>query len=342
MQQKNGIAVAGTTLVDIVKMVDDYPALGMSTGIGDISYAVGGCVPNVGIDLAIMDPTLPVMAYGAVGEDDNGAFVRRKLAEHGIDVGGLQTCREEPTGFTDVMTIAATGERTFFTKAGANAAFMPDETFAKSLHASLFHIGYILLMDALDASDTEYGTRLARLLHAVQKRGILTSIDVVSRIGENYYQKVAPALRYSDYVIVNELEACGLIGLPPRDEKGRLLLPHLEKAIDAMFACGVGRAVILHCPEVGMIRRRGAETVILPSLDLPNGFIKGSVGAGDAFCAACLYAIMQGYDDHHLLSFASAAAACNLTAADAVSGMRPSAKIEQLAAAYPRRDMPLL
>ncbi len=335
MNTRSGIALAGTTLVDIVKMIDSYPDKGMLTEIGDVSRAVGGCVPNVGIDLATIDPELPVSAYGAIGADENGDFVRAELSSRGIDVSGLAIEEKEPTGFTDVMTVAATGERTFFTKAGANACFSPDEAFAATLHERIFHVGYILLMDALDAPDATYGTRLARLLHAVQEQGILTSIDVVSRVGDRFREKMVPALRYSDYAIVNEIEACGVAGLPARDENGALLLENLEKAIDYMFACGVRRTVIIHCPELGMIRHAGKKTTVQPSLDLPRGFIKGSVGAGDAFCAGCLYGLLHGYDDQHLLSFAAAAAACNLTAADAVSGMRSRAEIEQLAKEFP-------
>lgn len=339
MKQANGIALAGTTLVDIVKMIDSYPDKGMLTAIGEISRAVGGCVPNVGIDLATIDPELPVSVYGAVGADENGEFLRAELSSRGIDVSGLLVDRGESTGFTDVMTVTDTGERTFFTKAGANANYAPDEAFAATLREKIFHIGYILLMDALDEPDAEYGTRLARFLHAVQKQGVLTSIDVVSRVGDRFREKMAPALKYSDYAIVNEIEACGVVGLPARDESGKLILENLEKAIDGMFACGVRRAVVIHCPELGMIRRAGSQTTVQPSLDLPKGFIKGSVGAGDAFCAGCLYGLLKEYDDRHLLTFASAAAACNLTAADAVSGMRTREEIEKLACDLPLRSL---
>lgn len=339
MSEKRGIALAGTTLVDIVKMIDSYPEKGMLTGIGDIHRAVGGCVPNVGIDLAVIDPALPVSAYGAIGADENGEFLLRELSSRGIDTSGLTQNAQAPTGFTDVMTVSGTGERTFFTKAGANACFAPDEAFAATLKEKIFHIGYILLMDALDESDPVYGTRLARLLHAVQEQGVQTSIDVVSRVGDRFREKMTPALRYSDYAIVNEIEACGTFGLSARDEAGNLILENLEKAIDGMFDLGVGRAVIIHCPELGMIRRRGGKTTVRPSLQLPKGFIKGSVGAGDAFCAGCLYGLLQEYDDQHILAFASAAAACNLTAADAVSGMRSRAEIEQLSREFPLRTL---
>ena len=60
-------------------------------------------------------------------------------------------------------------------------------------------------------------------------------------------------------------------------------------------------------------------------------------GAGDAFAAACLYALYNDYDDVHMLEFASAAAAMNLSAPDYVSGMRSKEEIEELNRRFKRR-----
>ena len=57
-------------------------------------------------------------------------------------------------------------------------------------------------------------------------------------------------------------------------------------------------------------------------LTQPKGYIKGTVGAGDAFCAGCLYGIYKEMSDADILAFASGAACCNLAAEDAVGGMR--------------------
>ena len=330
MNERKGIAIAGTMVADVVKMIDAYPEKGMLAGISGMSRAVGGIVPNVAIDLAVMDPELPIYAYGTVGADDHGEFLRSQMAANGINVHGVAVHPAAPTGFTDVMTVSSTGERTFFTMGGANDFYAPGEEEAAALPAEILHIGYILLMEALDQPDDAYGTRLARYLDMVQKQGIRTSIDVVSRVGDLFREKVVPALRYTDYAIMNEIEACGAIGLPARDEDGKLILKNLEAAIDGMFALGVRCAVVIHCPELGMMKKKGGSLVTLPSLKLPAGFIKGSVGAGDAFCAGCLYGLYRGYDEAHILAFASAAAACNLSAVDSVSGMRPKEEIEKL------------
>ena len=65
------------------------------------------------------------------------------------------------------------------------------------------------------------------------------------------------------------------------------------------------------------------------SFKLPKGYIKGSVGAGDAFCAGCLYAIYKGYDADWMLRYAAAAAAANLSQPDSVSGMKTDTELKK-------------
>ena len=55
----------------------------------------------------------------------------------------------------------------------------------------IFHIGYILLLPALDQPDEEYGTKMARLLHRAQKAGLKTSIDVSNLTTHTYHYKDA-------------------------------------------------------------------------------------------------------------------------------------------------------
>ena len=133
---KNGIAIAGTIVADVVKTIDEFPGKGMLTSIRSVSPAVGGCVPNTLIDLAKIDPSLPLYAYGSVGDDDYATFVCDEMKKVGINVDGVKRERGKLTGFTDVMTVAETGERTFFTMRGANSVFDPNEDFVFDIDLS--------------------------------------------------------------------------------------------------------------------------------------------------------------------------------------------------------------
>ncbi|MBQ7334859.1 MAG: helix-turn-helix domain-containing protein [Clostridia bacterium] len=320
--ERHGIAIAGNILTDTVKLIDFYPEKGMLSNISSLSVAVGGCVPNTGIDLAKIDRNLKISAIGRIGNDEGGKYVLGELQKNGIDISGVTVSKSAPTGFSDVMSVASTGERTFFHHRGANAEFSPEDVKLSVLDCKMLHIGYILLLDAFDAPDAEYGTVMARFLKSVREAGIATSIDLVSDSSGHFAETVTPALPYTDYAFMNEIEGSGISGIPPRDEDGKLLVAQIRQTMEIILSKGVKQKVILHCPEAGFCLDADGSFTVVPSIRLEKGYIKGSVGAGDAFCAGCLYGIYQGMGDQKMLEFASGTACCNLAAEDSVSGMK--------------------
>jgi sugar/nucleoside kinase (ribokinase family) len=236
---KRGIAVAGNMLVDILYPIQGLPGAGELTTIQEgISRSVGGAVCNVIVDLAKLDPQLALQALGRVGTDAEGDFVLSTLKTHEhIDLS--QVKREGITSFTAVMADTVTNQRTFFHYRGANARFDVTDIDWNRVDAVLLHIGYILLLDALDETDKEYGTRMARLLHDAQAHGIKTSIDVVSESGDRFKRLVPPALRYTDYCVINELEAQQSTGIPLRDEHGALIESNIPEALQKLMDMGV-------------------------------------------------------------------------------------------------------
>ena len=240
-----------------------------------------------------------------------------------------------PTSFSDVMSIPS-GERTFFHQKGANAAFSPKDFDISSLNCDLLHIGYVLLLDSFDAEDPKYGTVMARFLSGLQKSGIKTSIDMVSDSTADYSKKMIPVLKYCNYVIINEIECCGIWKINAYDENGVLDKNALFDAMRKTVSCGVKDRLIVHSKKVSFIMDPDLNGTEVPSLNIPKEEIKGSGGAGDAFCAGCLYAIYNGYSDRQLLEFASAAAACNLFASNSVDGMKSKNEIINVAEKYGR------
>lgn len=337
--QKKGITIAGNMLVDTVKNIESFPEPGMLSYISEISRAVGGCVPNVAIDLAKIDRSLPINAAGRLGNDENGRYVLAQLQIHGINTDRVVYDEKEPTSFSDVMSVPS-GERTFFHHKGANVNFSISDIDVKDLDCDIFHIGYILLLDALDASDETYGTKMARLLKAVQEEGVKTSVDVVSSNDGGYAEKIVPALKYCDYLIINEIECTAIFDLSAYDSKGDIDKKAIRLAMEKCAECGVKEKVIVHCKEIGFALdvQSGAFTEV-PSLEIPKEEIKGSVGAGDAYCAGSLYALYNGYSDAEILKFASSAAACNLFSANSVDGMKTKTEIEKMSEKYGRKQL---
>ena len=333
--ERKGIVIAGNILTDVCKNIDTFPKIGMLANITGVKRGVGGCVPNTGISLATIDRSIPISAVGKVGDDEYGRYVTERMRNAGINTDMVRISAAAPTSFSDVMNLPS-GERTFFHARGANAEFSPEDVDISSINAYLLHIGYILLLDKFDEPDEEYGTVMAKFLHDVQEKGIKTSIDVVSDSSADYKKTIAPALKYCDYAIMNEIESTSIWGLSPRKEDGSLNVANIKETMSLMLKEGVREKVIIHSKEAGFLMDKSGSFTAVASLDIPRSEIKGSVGAGDAYCAGCLYGIYNGLGDKEILEFACSAASFNLFAEDSTSGMRSREEIIKLPEKYPR------
>ena len=337
--EPQGIAIAGNILVDIVNIIEAYPSKSMLVNILSSERAVGGCVPNTIIDLACIDPALALSAIGRIGNDENGRYVLSEMQKHGIDISKVITDSSAPTSADNVMSERTSGDRTFFYSGGASKNFSVEDVDVEALDCKMLHVGYVLLLDELDRHDPEYGTKLARLLHKAREAGIKTSFDVVSEESDRFKEKIIPALRECDSAIMNEIECCKVSGLSPRDKDGRINIENIKKTMESFIEIGVREKVVVHCSEAGFMLERSGKFTVVPSLVLPKNFIKGATGAGDSFAAACLYGIYNEWDAEKILEFASKAAACNLTAADSVSGMRTAREIDKMFESFERRKL---
>ena len=125
--------------------------------------------------------------------------------------------------------------------------------------------------------------------------------------------------------MINELEAESSTGVQLRSESGELLRRNLPEALRQLKALGVSRWAVIHSPEGAYgIDETGAylETQSAP---MPRAMIKGTVGAGDAFCAGVLYGAYKGMSLPDAIELGNAAAACSLTESGATEGMRTAA-----------------
>ena len=327
---KKGIAVAGNMIVDMLYPISNFPKPGeLVTVTGDMSRSTGGCLCNDIVDLAKLDRELPLVALGRVGNDAEGEYIMGKLREHkNIDLQYVKA--EGTTSYTLVLADDVTKQRTFYQCRGANAAFCEEDIPWEELDVEMLHIGYILLLDTLDEEDPEYGTKMAKLLKVAQDKGIKTSIDVVSEAGDRFRRLVSPALRYTDYCVINEVEASATTGIELRTEDGQLIRENFPKALAAMKDMGVSTWAVIHCPELGCGLDEQGNFVEVPSLKLPEGWIVGTVGAGDAFCSGVLYGAWKGMDLKASIELATASAACSLSAAGATEGMHPASEVRKL------------
>ncbi len=339
--QHQGICAGGNWIVDHVKTVNRLPKPGMLATILSETTSSGGSPANVLADLARFEVGLPLSGWGMVGDDADGNGLRSSFDAMGVDMRGLRKTREAPTAYTDVMNDASARERMFFHHRGANAYFAPEHVDIDKLDCRIFHLGYLLLLDAMDACNQEYGTEAARLLAALRKAGIRTSVDVVSEEGDRFAKLVPPALRHTDYLILNEIEAGNVVNVPPRHPDGRLNARALRTILERISGLGPMRCVVVHMAEGAVWWTREGEIGGAGSIDVPAGFIAGAVGAGDAFCAGVLYGLHEGWPISRCVELANASAIAALSAPGATEGLRPIGEVWKLAQCHPVSPSPL-
>lgn len=323
INNKIGIAVAGSILVDKINEISAYPKCGELTKIHSINLAVGGCVPNVAIDLKKISPEVEISALGIIGDDQEGKFVTEILNANGVNIEGVLVKTTQKTTFTDVMSVSG-GQRTFFTYLGADSEFsMCDIDFEKCT-PKILHLGYFLLLDKIDNGEG------LKILKKAKEHGIKTSIDLVSENSDRY-SLVIPCLKYVDYLIINEIEAGKLTSIEPKYE-------NLEIISKKLMSMGVIEKVIIHMPD-GSVCYSNNGFSKLGSYLLPDDYIKGTTGAGDAFCAGALIGIYKNKSDLEIMGLASSCAVMALSSKDATSGMKNEDEIVEICKKFERKEL---
>src|SRR6266850_710144 len=154
---RHGLLSGGNWIVDQVKLIDVYPQPEQLGNIRAQSQGTGGAPYNVLIDLAKSGAPFPLFGAGLVGQDALGREILQDCRAHEIDVRHLRSTTKAPTSYTDVMTEQEHGRRTFFHARGANALWAGKDLDFSKTKARIFHLGYLLLLDALDQPDAKYG-----------------------------------------------------------------------------------------------------------------------------------------------------------------------------------------
>ncbi len=324
MTPRNGILAGGNWIIDHVKMVDTWPAQDALSNILGTSRGTGGSPYNILVDLALMGVPFPLEAAGLVGDDEDGQSIFDDCARLGIAAAQMKKISTAPTSYTDVMTVQSNGRRTFFHARGANALLDSEHFDFTRSNARMFHLGYLLLLDRIDSPSATHGTIGAEILARAQASGMRTSIDCVSEDSDRFAKIVLPALPHVDVCVMNEFEAGRVTGRTIRDGDA-LDRAALREAMDALIEAGVREQVVVHFPEGACALSRNGTWHEHGSVRLPEGYIKGAAGAGDAFTAGVLLGVHEAMPVEESLRIGVCAAAANLSDETCTGGLKPLA-----------------
>ncbi len=317
-----GLLAGGNWIIDQVKLIDVWPQPESLSNIREQSTGTGGAPFNVLVSLARSGVPFPLYGAGLVGEDGLGKEILQICKAHRIDTRYIQTTSKAPTSYTDVMTEQKSGRRTFFHARGANAMWRGAEIEFEKTKPRIFHLGYLLLLDALDEGDPKFGTKAAKLLAKAQSAGVKTSVDVVSEDSDRFSRIVNPALQHVDYCILNEIEAGKTTGFKIRQSDGSLDTVALRHAAGALLQQGVREVVVVHFSEGAFARTRKGDDFWQSSVKLPPNYIAGTAGAGDAFCAGVLWGLHEEWDLPRCLLTGVCIAAASLSEASCTEGVK--------------------
>ena len=319
----HGVLAGGNWIVDHVNMIDAWPPQDSLAMITDCFRGNGGCTYNLLKDLVRLECGFPLAAVGLIGDDADGEWILNDCRECGIDSRSISKTPKAATSFCQVMSVKTSGRRTFFSHAGANALLAEKDFDLIGSKARIFHLGYLTLLDSLDALDANGRTGASRLFEQAGKIGMLTVADLVSKPEGDFSAVINPSLPWLDYLFLNEFEAARLLGIALQEIEKGVSVAWLAESAQQILKRGVRCAVIIHTPAGAICACREGGVFLQGPVRVPQEAIRGTAGAGDAFAAGCVLGIHEGWDYQAWLELGVCAAASSLGDATCSGAIKP-------------------
>lgn len=293
---RSGLLAGGSWSADTIKQLDAFPHPGSVTPIREQVSHPGGAARNILLSLSRLGVPFPLYGAGSVGKDPAGQALLDECRQARIDTHFLRVDAAHATASRDLLVEQKSGRCLTLQHAGAAGAWQGEDLDFTRIKARHFHLGSLLALAGMDAEDKKFGTRAAALLAKAQAAGLKTSFDLIFEDSERFSRMVTTALKYTDYCLLDEMEAGKIAGFKTRQPGGQLETVALRHAAGALLQMGVRELVIIHFPEGSFARTRKGEDVWKPSLKLPVTAIVNRSVAGDVFNAGALLGLHEGWE----------------------------------------------
>ena len=319
-----GVIGLGMWCVDTTYKINELPERGKLEPILDSFQCVGGGPSNVLTDLSSLGFNYPMIAMGSIGLDGNASIIKDHLKKNNIQINYLISSKTVPTSQTVCMS-EKKNERTFLYYPGANNLldtkhFKIDDLKSKP---KILYIGYLTLLGKLDRFNNNK-TRLNIVLEKAKKKNLITVLDLVSNKTSHFQKIVYSALPFTDYLLLNEIEAQLLFKKSIKKNDNYLNIKLILQLTKKIFKNGLLKGLIIHNSKESVCVLED-QTHNIKSKIIPQQKIKNAVGAGDAFCAAFIYGIHENWNIEKILKKAHAAGTAMMKI-DASSGYLPDIK----------------
>jgi len=323
-----GVLCAGNIVVDYGKVIDAYPALDGLATIEQVTVSTGGSALNMAVVLRQLGATFGVGLLGAVGGDENGAFILGECARLDIDTTRVHRVAGVATAFTDAMVQRVGGRRTFFHHHGANALYDAETADLEKSSARILHAGSPGIHALMDTRSSGGGNGWSRLFERAQAAGLHTNMEMASLEPDLVAKLAAPCLPYLDSIVINELEAGALTGVDVSapDVDGPVDWPAMEGMALGLIQRGVSSLAVVHFPAGSVAATADGRHWRQGSVKVPSEQVRNTTGAGDAFAAGVILGVHEGWSVEAGLRLGAASAAACVRSPRTSDGI-PSAEI---------------
>ncbi|MDR1142205.1 MAG: sugar kinase [Planctomycetaceae bacterium] len=277
--------------------ISHLPEEGELVTTDKIELNLGGCASNVAFDLARLG--VPVTLAGGVGDDALSEFIVRTVSIPGIDTGFLQRFPGHCPG-TAMHINVYDQDRRFICTTGANDSFVFNDDLFRYIEGDqnsqensnsdrkILYLGGFFMLRGLE------NERTVQFLDTARQHGWTTVLDVVLNGHRPYREILEPILPYADIFMPNEHEGEKITNYRDPYDQAR------------MFLDAGAKTVIITQGEGGTLCF-GTEEQFRAGI-YPTDYVSGS-GAGDAFSAGLIAALLEGLSLHDALRWGSAVGA---------------------------------
>jgi len=317
--------------------------------VGPPSFSTGGPVSNTG--LALHKLGVPTKLIAKVGADPFGKVILQIVSSYDpMLVGGIVTSSESATSYTVIINPPGV-DRIFLHCPGSNDTFgLENINFEIVKQAGLFHFGYPPLMRRMYQDN---GSELAEIFKRAKTTGVTTSLDMAfpdpnADAGKADWPAILRAtLPYVDVFLPSVEELLFMTRRSTYEQLIQasggeildLITPELLSDLAKEMMTWGAKIVALKVGNRGLyVRTTRMEALQQMGRSAPEQMdqwadlevwapcfkvqVVGTTGSGDATIAGFLSGLLRGLSLVKTVTMAVAVGACNVEAADALSGLR--------------------
>jgi sugar/nucleoside kinase (ribokinase family) len=350
--------------------IDQMFLPGRLNEVGAATFCTGGPVSNTGLSLTKLGIETQLM--GKVGDDVLGQAIKEIVSSYNPGLAdGMIVDKRVSTSYTIVFSPPGV-DRFFLHYPGANDTFSADDVrYDLVSQARLFHFGYPPIMKLMFEND---GANLVKILRRAKETGVTTSLDMAlpdptSAAGRaDWVTILKGTLPYVDVFLPSIEEILYMLDRKTYDElyraaKGPNFLPLITPQLlsnmsQKLLEMGV-KVVTLKLGDRGLYlrtadqpaiealgRARPSDPAAWADRELWTSCFKvdvvGTAGSGDATIAGFLSALLRDLSPEAAVTAAVAVGACNVEAADTLSGVRPwEETMRRVAGGWARHELNL-